>query len=333
MVEKTPKNKEVVVPTPLITPEKRIELAKEAYFNRVPVYRIETHKDPKTGKEPNTVKIIPFSDLHYGADEFDAPKGLYTLNYIKEHPNTYVIALGDWGEFAIPAHSHPEMMLHQIIPVSAQMQMIDNLVHQLRDRIICFTDDTHLQRIYNATGIDQARMLADREGLVYLPGGGYIIIQVNKVKYVFAVFHGSGGSGNPEYQLKKASKIWTEADLIAIAHIHKVVVMPLETFSIDKDGYERIRAIVGVRTGGYLGYPFYVKTKLGTPRQTGSPIIFLGAKEKSISVNTQRLVDVPIKDLTKYILPEAEIKDDGTVEVKIPGFPQATSIKAPLKEK
>src|SRR5437660_1148673 len=78
----------------------------------------EANKIVHLTTDKDKVRIIPVGDIHVGAPEnlCDWPKLIGTLKYIEDTPDTYMIGMGDYGDFATKMSRGPSVYQQTLSP-------------------------------------------------------------------------------------------------------------------------------------------------------------------------------------------------------------------------
>jgi predicted phosphodiesterase len=236
-------------------------------------------------KSKKDVNVVLMGDWHLGNVACDEGLLDVYIEWIKDN-NAYVILMGDMIEASNPNHmTSSGVMFEQDETPQNQFEHMKRILEPIKDRIICIVSGNHENRIYNYSGIDILKVYTDELDIPYLPAGGYFTVRINNIDYHMALFHGCGGSQNPRMQIEKAMRVWTDMDLVAIAHSHQLYEEYFPKFMI-LNGEQAVHKIYAVRTGGFLQYPEYAQRKFFTLSATGAAIVKLNHKVKNINVDT-----------------------------------------------
>jgi len=230
------------------------------------------------------IKIYFIGDKHEGHEESDTPALLKTVKQIAKERNSYVILMGDLIEMAIKTN----MTDSQIFRTQHQLATFIHTIRPILHKVIAVIEGNHERRIETIDYLNDALML-HLPNAVYLGYEGFLNIKQRvfhkdgcpeHYNTLIYLHHGTGGSQNPEYFLKKLIfqvGIGGIADVIAVAHIHQQYH---NTYTLPKiEGRQVTERIVhGIRTGAYLGNADYAKVAGFGLSRTGGMILELDAR-------------------------------------------------------
>lgn len=255
------------------------------FLNMIAARSDERRRIPevKISSSREYVPVWFLSDSHAFHEDFDSNLFLQYRDWAVQN-KAYVICLGDLIEGSIPTHM-PATMWSQTLSPSEQTKWMCKELAPLRGRIITMMDGNHEDRIVKTTSFSPTEIMCDKLKCLYMKDGGYLRLNVGGVEYTLALFHGASFSNNPRLEPAKAFLSYPDADLIAIGHTHKIFQEQFDFFRANGDLTEMGYVLV-IRTGGFLGYPSYVKKKMGVPTMNGSPICYFGTRTKVITANT-----------------------------------------------
>ncbi len=249
--------------------------------------------------------LAPTSDIHYGNPLFSEHHLKAHITFLKDTPNAFTILNGDLIE-AVTKVSKGDVYKQKVSPQD-QRDYIINLFGPIKDKVLGMTTGNHENRIYNETGIDVSKDIAERLGCPYRAEGLLLKIafgDLNKstegkpfVYYVYCT-HGYGGARTKAAKAVKVERVatWIDADVYILSHDHVVNVAPdvylvpdnrtrtdeASGFTIGKITAHRkmlIKSGAFIKWGGYsemLGFP---------PVDLNVPIIkFSGENKPHVSV-------------------------------------------------
>lgn len=234
------------------------------------------------------VEFVLFSDLQLGNAAADLERAQETIDYVASSPGRYMFLGGDILENVTPQQSG--MLLDQTDYPNEQLDKVVDMLAPVRKKIVGSINSNHGARSVKAALFDIDRELAARLNVPYFKVGGLFKIFVgDKISYNFAYQHGRSGAKNPLGELYKMAQIYRDADICALAHIHRLIYERDISFTIDSRGKEHPKITHLLRTGCYLAYADYARYALMSPSVIGSPIIRLSSKEKDIKIDIDLL--------------------------------------------
>lgn len=153
--------------------------------------------------------IAPLFDLHYGHETHNFEKLMSYINWIKESPNVYAILGGDLMENAVD--DGRGMTYDQSEKPMTQLDRLTELLAPIAHKVLVSVPGNHEARTEKKTGIDVAKVLADRLGIPYFSGPVTMSVMANTYKWSFYIFHGFGNSQTKGGKMNIASrpKGWT----------------------------------------------------------------------------------------------------------------------------
>lgn len=233
------------------------------------------------------VPIWFLGDLHLGHGACDI-KTFQKYRAWALKAEARVILLGDLVEMALPIHKpeRGDMWSTEMWP-DQQVATVKKLLAPLQGNVLIGCDGTHEERLLRITNMSPTSEICHSLGAQYATTWPFQYdLTVGNQVYKILVGHGSGGSQNPEYQIKKAMNIYTDREVIALGHNHTLYDRPFTKLVAGPDGKEVEKLVYGIRTGAFLEYPDYARKHLYEPSKTGSAIMYLYSKKHIISVNT-----------------------------------------------
>lgn len=241
-------------------------------------------------KEP--LVLIPFSDLHLGADGFNKTYFKNTVEWIKNKPNCYAIGLGDYCDCIImndkrfDIKSVDKEFLPQLdnLPM-AQLKSLEKLLEPIKDKIICMIPGNHEDRFRTYNSVDVMYELHRDLGVEV---GDYMSFlrlkfdhkQFHTTPIVVWLQHGwfSGRKmGGKVNQLSDVANSF-EADVYLAGHSHDLWATTIEKLCLATSGKELLKekkifgntgTFMETITSGGSGYAerkAYPMSKIGTLR-------------------------------------------------------------------
>jgi hypothetical protein len=236
-------------------------------------------------------RVVLMSDIHIGADDFDETRFLETLRYCKD--TSSMIALGgDVIENSIVEGKSPgDKLLEQKYKPTEQMlyAMAAFKPFAKTGKILWSLLGNHEARSRRESLIDLSALLAEYLDIPYLGIGGMIQVISGAESYLGAVQHGAASGSNTWAELDKMSKIYRQAEFVALGHDHQLTARSVGFVGVDEKVNEVIKSVLQIRTGTYLRYAEYARKLLCPPTSVGSPILRFFPKKHHILVDVTTL--------------------------------------------
>ena len=245
--------------------------------------------------DPNLteVSVIVLSDLHYGNPYCSVKHFQRTLDFIKNNDNCYCFLNGDLCEAATKL-SKGDVYTQKLTPQQQRDDVII-MLDPIKDKILGVTTGNHEQRIYNETGVDLTKDIAESldvpyraEGMLYKLAFGCGNERHADKPYVFwsYISHGYGGARTKSAKAVKVERMatWVHADWYAMSHDHVVSVVPNVYLMPDNRGIEKDGFLSGkvtahrsmlVKTNAYLKWGGYAEAGGFPPSDLSTPVISL----------------------------------------------------------
>jgi predicted phosphodiesterase len=256
--------------------QKKAERVRVRYNPVVPIKEANINIAGETNKifhlttTEDKIRIIPFGDIHVGAPEnlCDWKKVVGTLKYIEDTPNTYMIGMGDYGDFAMKM-SHGPSIYEATLNPQQQYEAILNAFKPIakKGKILGMISGNHDDWIKDFAGLDIVRNLSRELNTAYLASGATVYIYVNDKRYVLNVRHGVGSAKEPHTKLASIYRQTRNlfADIFLMGHTHSLQV------SKSTYVYEGItKKTYRILTGAFLNWNQSYAMEFGlTPEPTG----------------------------------------------------------------
>ena len=243
--------------------------------------------------ELTEVNVIVLSDLHYGNPYCSVKHFKRTLDFIKNNDNCYCFLNGDLCEAATKL-SKGDVYTQKLTPQQQRDDVII-MLDPIKDKILGVTTGNHEQRIYNETGIDLTKDIAEAldvpyraEGMLYKLAFGDCNNWTKGKPFVFwsYISHGYGGARTKSAKAVKVERMatWVHADYYAMSHDHVVSVVPNVYLMPDNRGVEKDGSLSGkvtahrsmlVKTNAYLKWGGYAESGGFPPSDLATPVISL----------------------------------------------------------
>ena len=239
----------------------------------------------------SVVYLIGLSDFHIGVKNPPLQKIGGYIDWVKNHPNAFVILNGDMINGATKDTS-AELFDDLITPDEAYAQVVE-ILKPIRNRILMITRGNHEETIYRKVGADYSARLAHELGdIPYKPDGGMVGIRLGLNNHTAMCWqyatHGWGGARTLGAKVKKAQDL----SLIANVHIYwlshdhtqnltrgNIMEPPRSRIQFTKPMYCTTGRRMYVSTGGFISYGGYIQRKGYTPQDLGTPRIRIELKK------------------------------------------------------
>jgi predicted phosphodiesterase len=233
--------------------------------------------------------LWPFSDLHFGAPEFNDSLFFETLERTWEDPEAVLILNGDLIE-ASTRTSVGSGVYEQKVAAQEQLEWVVDTFKPFADqgRILGVTNGNHEDRITKATGVDVTRTYAQMLGVPYFQHGGHFKLRAGDQNYHAYFTHGSSSARLPHTKIRQTLDLarFIDADLYGMGHVHELQAHTQEYRRINnRNGAVEIVPKLFVLTGHYLNYEnSYAQMMSMIPSRQGTPKITLRDTERDLRV-------------------------------------------------
>jgi predicted phosphodiesterase len=245
---------------------------------------------------PGGIEIYGIADLHAGSREFSEPEFRKVTKEILAAPNRYVVLAGDMIDNGVK--SSVTSPYEAVMQPKAQRQYASELLHPLKDRILCAVAGNHCYRSVKDADTDPAELIMAKIGLehLYRDSIAYLLIKVGErtnhtqtpPNYCVVVMHGSSGGQTLGAGLSKADQYASisGADLMILGHSHKPAIAPASRWECDKQKGVMIQRNYGIMIcTAWLEYGGYPARRGMKPLPIALNKAFLGGTEHSILTN------------------------------------------------
>lgn len=243
---------------------------------------IPTH----TGK---TLVIV--SDVHVGAVEHAEREFDEALKWALDN-GALLLCNGDLADNSIASGKAPgEKLLGQSLWPTEQAKIVTEKLKPFakKGRLIGLTRGNHEARTRREALFDLCEFIAYTLEVPYLGVGGYLRFNAGSQSYTIAVQHGRSGAANPFHELDRMTRLYPQAELVALGHNHHLTARCVYGLGVGKEGTESLRPTWQLRTGSFLQFADYVREMVLTPQRIGCPIVRFGDKKHEIDVDTRTL--------------------------------------------
>lgn len=246
----------------------------------------------KSWKKPKDKKVIivPFGDMHFGSKHCDTKSMDKVIKWVNETPNAYMIGMGDWLETGTK-NSVAGSVFEQDKFLQDQLE---DLVEELKPlakkgKILGLLTGNHERRVYNESGLDLAKIIADKLDIPYFGNGIFMKLKVGDKNYTAYATHGSSGAKMPHTKIKSCLDLarFIDVDIYMMGHVHELQHHAQSYYKVDiKDKQVKENDKHFILTGSYLDYwNSYSEEKNMVPGKKGSPKIKLHADKKEARVS------------------------------------------------
>lgn len=241
-------------------------------------------------KEP--LILIPFSDIHLGADGCNKTYLKNTIEWIKKKPNCYAIGLGDYCDCIImndkrfDIKSVDKDFLPQLdnLPM-AQLKTLEKLIEPIKDKIICMIPGNHEDKFRTYNSVDIMYELHRDLGIEVGDYMSFLRLKFDQKQFhttpiTLFLHHGFfagrkvGGKANQMTDLASNYK----ADIYCLGHSHDLFAVTVDTLCLPNRGKIPVKEKkIFINTGtfmetvtsggsGYAERKGYPVSKIGTAR-------------------------------------------------------------------
>lgn len=230
------------------------------------------------------VRIIPFGDIHVGAEECDWNKVERELVYILKTPDCYLIGMGDYMDCASKMVRKGPNIFESILSPMQQYEKILNAFKPLAEegKVLGLLTGNHEGWISEDSGMDIVAMLCMALDVPYLGSACDLVINVNGQRYTGYVQHGSSaaklGATKIAAMMNATREIY--ADFFCYGHVHQVAATKCARRLEGKE-YKSYYVL----TGHFLKWEGGYAQAFGiSPSPTGVAKMYLFADRKDIHV-------------------------------------------------
>lgn len=245
-----------------------------------------------TSREDSTWMLVPLGDIHFGNRFCDYDHLLRTISFIKEHPRTVWIGMGDYGD-AISAgdRRHDYNIIDDTYKTpDKQYRWLTEQLSQISDKCLCLLDGNHDYLHWQRHNHNYVESMAYDLKVTYVGISGYIRLNFRrntkntsskKVLNIYA-HHGWTGARTDSWKVKVIQDLsdhFPGLHCYLMGHVHQIGEAPPK-IHLWVDQGQNIRHFTErfIFTGSYLkgyeeGIGSYVEAKGYKPTGLGSPII------------------------------------------------------------
>ena len=254
-------------------------------------------------RDCESLELHTFADWHIG-DKFCIMDEIKKqVDYVKDHPNAYIILNGDLLNNATKT-SVSDTYAEQLTPMQ-QISTAVELLRPVKDKILFADSGNHEARTYRTDGIDITAFIMKELGIEsrYCREGGLLFIKVgesskvrntndnskkSQILYSIYITHGSGGGrkeGAKAIRLADMASI-VDADIYIHSHTHLPMIMKMASYRTDMSNcsVKKVDKLF-VNTAAKLDYGGYGQTFEFKPASTAEVVIRLSGTHKGFSAN------------------------------------------------
>lgn len=241
------------------------------------------------------LKLVAIGDLHHG-NPLSSVKHLDRTLELVSNLNAYIILTGDLCESSLRTSKGD--IYRQVGTPQEQRDWVLNKLYPFKDHILGQVSGNHENRIYNETGIDISKDIAESLGVPYRAEGLLLKISFgdnnNRTKgkpYTYWVYatHGYGGARTKSAKAIKVERLatWIDADIYFMSHDHVVNVAPDVYLKPDNRGTMKDGFLTGkvtahrkvlIKTNAFLKWGGYSEMLGFPPVDLESPIVTLSGE-------------------------------------------------------
>ncbi len=246
------------------------------------------------------LELIPISDAHYGNPLFSKKHFLRTVDYVAEKPNRRAVLNGDLCESSLRTSKGD--IYKQVGSPQDQWHWVTEHLEKIKDKILGADSGNHEDRVYNETGIDITKEIAEKLNIPYRNEGMLLKISFGDKNnstagrpYTYWIYmtHGYGGARTNAAKTVKVERTSTyiHADCYIMSHDHvsnaapAIYLMPDNRTTEDKETGIRTGAIKAVRkllvkSNAYVKWGGYAEKGGFSPSDLTTPIIYMYGTDK-----------------------------------------------------
>ena len=232
-------------------------------------------------------EILFVGDVHLGSPQCDKPRFLRQLDYCLKN-GIYVQLMGDLVEMSTRFSIGAGIYEQETIGQSQVEEMAEYLKPLAREELILgLHSGNHENRVYDATGINITKALANELGVSFLGDACWNVFKVNGERYTCYSLHGRTGARFDGTALLALERISTsfEADIVCMGHCHKLGNTSVITQRTVNGRVKEFKKHL-ILTGSYVKYDSGYAQVAGMPiSKLGSPKAKLMSKTHDISVS------------------------------------------------
>lgn len=249
----------------------------------------------------DTIRIIPISDVHFGALEHMSSEWLDFCEKVEQMPNTYIILGGDLVNNNVRTCSFVNPFDEVVRPREQKKRMVEFLT-PIKDRILCAVSGNHEARSLKDDDIDITYDIMAKLDIEHLYRPNMCFMKVSMghrsddnspvQSYTLAVTHGAGGgiyTGTTVNRNERFGNVIEGLDCLIVGHTHKGTVSKPSKIVIDrKNNKVSMSHYTVISMTSWLNYGGYAMRKMLLPAHVADPQILTlhkSKKHKRIEIN------------------------------------------------
>jgi len=237
--------------------------------------------------------LLPISDLHIGSQGFNQEKLAGYLDWVKEHPNSRFILLGDM--FNCVTKGSVRNVYDEKMHLPESRKLFYEIFTPFKKFCLGWIDGNHEEAVYRETGDFVGEVVCDRLGWQYYGIDAYVKLRFGKrennrkpVVYTLYATHGWGAGRKTGTALDKVEelRLICLADIYLASHHHKITVSQNICFIPDLRNNKLVETkLTYVAAGTFKENGRWEGSKGFKPVKLGSPRIRLDAVRKDVHVS------------------------------------------------
>jgi predicted phosphodiesterase len=237
-------------------------------------------------RKGNYAEVVLLGDVHWGSPQCAKDKFLDMVNYCAQK-KIYVLLMGDMIEMST-RDSVGSGVYEQEFPGQTQVEQMIECIRPLAkaNLLLGSHNGNHCERVYKATGINIAKLMAKEWGCPYLGDACWSKFVVGEHSYTVYSLHGRSGAkfdGTALLALERLAAPF-HADVVACGHSHKCIssAVMMQMRLRDRIVEHRKHLVI---TGHYLRYGGYAQAYGLPPSKLGSPKLQFRSDIHRVSVS------------------------------------------------
>jgi hypothetical protein len=197
------------------------------------------------GLDADRIKIIPISDVHYGAEEHNTKRFRKYLDWIASEPSVFACLNGDIINNSIDG-SIGGAVYEDAFPPHIQIwgnqdrsePGIIELLRPIAHKLLWAQPGNHEWRTWKKTNIDPTRIICEQLNIPYFSEPVYADILSWGKLFTFYCHHGNGGGGTKGGKITSAMRPadFQEAiNFIIMGHVHDSMTTPVTRIARDRE--------------------------------------------------------------------------------------------------
>jgi len=240
-----------------------------------------------TKKDKDYAEVVYIGDVHWGSRQCDKQKFIKMIDYCNEN-NLYVFLMGDLLEIGTRDSIGAGVYEQEFIGQTQYEQMIEILRPlAVKKLILGIHTGNHENRIYEKTGVDITKAMANELKIPYLGDACWSKFIIGKQSYSIYSLHGRTGARFDGTTLLAIERIAISfgADLVAMGHSHKCISSNIVIQVIVHGQVQEFKKFLLV-TGSYLKYDGGYAQTMGLPiAKLGSPKVKFFSSKRDIHIS------------------------------------------------